>query len=145
MGAHRLPDDVDLDDAPLSVDPESASFLADWYGFAYSVLEELRAGAGPPLDPSRVQLWPEHFDVSVELGSEAQGRRAGYGASPGDDEHPEPYLYVTPWTPPPGGELWNATVFTGAELPLAALLDADAQRSAALEFLHARLDALQAS
>ena len=145
VGAHRLPDDVVLDEEPLAIDPEAASFLGDWYGFAYSVLEELRAGAGPALDPSRVQLWPEHFDVSVELGSEAEGRRAGYGASPGDDDHPEPYLYVTPWTPPPGGELWNATVFTGAELPLAALLDADEQRGAALEFLRTRLDVLQAS
>ena len=28
---------------------------------------------------------------------EAGGRRATYGGSPGDDAHPEPYLYVAPW------------------------------------------------
>ena len=109
------------------------------------MLEELRALAPASAAPSRVQIWPEHFDAALELGAEDAGVRAAYGCSPGDETHPEPYLYVTPWTLPPGGELWNATVFTGAELPLAALLDADAQRSAALEFLHARLDALQAS
>jgi hypothetical protein len=145
VGAHLLPGDLELeDDGPLTVDPGAARFLGDWYGFAYSVLEELRAGAGAAHAPSRVQLWPEHFDASVELGPEAAGRRAGYGASPGDGEHPEPYLYVVPWSPPAAGELWNATVFTGAELPLAALLDAGDQRTAAVDFLHVRLDALQA-
>jgi hypothetical protein len=142
IGAHLLPDDLELDDAPLALDAGAARFLGDWYGFAYSVLEELRAGADAALEPSRVQLWPEHFDASVELGSEAGGRRAGYGASPGDGEHPEPYLYVTPWSPPPDGELWNATAFRGADLPLAELLDADDQRTTALDFLRARLDAL---
>jgi len=30
------------------------------------VLEELRAGTGPELDASRVQLWPEHFDLAAD-------------------------------------------------------------------------------
>ncbi|MDX6673129.1 MAG: hypothetical protein QOH11_547 [Solirubrobacteraceae bacterium] len=145
IGAHLLPDDLELDDAPLAIDAGAARFLGDWYGFAYSVLEELRSGADAALEPTRVQLWPEHFDASVELGSEAGGRRAGYGASPGDGEHPEPYLYVTPWAPPPEGKLWNATAFRGADLPLAELLDADDQRTTALDFLRVRLDALLAS
>ena len=144
VGAHLLPDDLEPDAAPLAIDAGAALFLGDWYGFAYSVLEELRAGADAALEPSRVQLWPEHFDTSVELGTEASGRRAGYGASPGDGEHPEPYLYVTPWSPPADGELWNATAFRGADLPLAELLDAGDQRTAALDFLRARLAALQA-
>src|SRR5271165_855505 len=78
------------------IDELAASALGDYHGFATSVLEALRA-AHAGLDPSRVQLWPEHFDVSLELGSEQEGRRAGYGASPGDEQHPEPYLYVAPW------------------------------------------------
>ncbi|MGH9283956.1 MAG: hypothetical protein ACRD0S_13595, partial [Acidimicrobiales bacterium] len=53
------------------------------------------AEAGPGDAPSRVQLWPEHFDLAVDLGPE--GRRANFGGSPGDDAHPEPYLYVGPW------------------------------------------------
>jgi hypothetical protein len=145
VGAHLLPPGLELDDAPLHVDPAAARFLADWYGLATWVLEELRTGAGAALDPSRVQLWAEHFDASVELGSEAADRRAGYGASPGDAGHPEPYLYVTPWSAPPARELWNATAFTGAEFPYHALLDADDQAASALDFLRVRLDALQAS
>ena len=93
-----------------------------------------------------MQLWPEHFDLAVELG--ARGRPGGapaYGASPGDELHPEPYLYVAPWKAPPPGGLWNATAFRGAELPLAALLDAPDQRAAALAFLRERLTALLAA
>jgi hypothetical protein len=144
VGAHLLPADLELDDAPLAVDAGAARFLGDWYGFAHSVLEELRAEADAALEPSRVQLWPEHFDASVDLGAEAGGSRAGYGASPGDGEHAEPYLYVTPWSPPVDGELWNATAFRGADLPLAELLEAGDQRTAALDFLRARLEALLA-
>lgn len=108
------------------------------------MLEQLRAEAPPELDPSRVQLWPEHFDLAVEIGAEAAGQRAAYGASPGDELHPEPYLYVAPWTAPPPGELWSTTAFKGAELPFAALLAASDQRTAALDFLRTRLSALTA-
>ncbi len=107
---------------PLEVDPAAAAFHGDWYGLAASVLEELRTGSDPELtDPSRVQLWPEHFDMAVELGLEDAGARAGYGCSPGDEAHLEPYVYVAPWVPPEPGDLWNATAFSGAELGYAAL------------------------
>ncbi len=142
VGRWLLPDDVELDCVPLDVDPAAAAFLGDWYGFAASVLEELRAGAGDHADPSRVQLWPEHFDLAVDLGGEAAGARATYGLSPGDDRHAEPYLYVAPWIAPAPGELWQAAGFTGAELSYAGLLDATDQRAAALAFFRARLDAL---
>jgi hypothetical protein len=142
VGRELLPDDVALDDEPLLIDAEASRFLGDWYGFAAVVLETLRATAAESVDPSRVQLWPEHFDLSVELGVQADGARAAYGLSPGDEHHPEPYLYVAPWVAPPAGELWQASAFAGAELPYAALLDASDQRTAALEFFCARLEAL---
>ena len=69
-------------------------------------------------------LWPEHFDIAIDLGSESAGKRATIGASPGDESHPEPYLYVTPWTAEVSGELWNAQGFKGAELGYAELLAA---------------------
>jgi hypothetical protein len=49
-------------------------------------------------------LWPEHFDV----GMTAAG--INYGASPGDDQIPDPYLYVGPHDGPPPGDpaFWNA-------------------------------------
>jgi hypothetical protein len=134
----------DVASIPLTVDREAAEALGELYGFATSVLEELRYGAARELERSRVQLWPEHFDVSVELGSEAGGRRAGYGVSPGDAEHPLPYLYVTPWGDLPEGELWQAESFKGAELGYHDVIAAADQRAAALAFFRKRLQALLA-
>lgn len=123
----------------LPVDAASSYWLGDWYGFAYSVLEELRADP-ESTDGGRVQLWAEHFDASFECLPESEGRRAGYGASPGDAAHPEPYLYVVPWefdrVPP--SDLWNATAFRGAVLPLSGFVDAPDQRAAALAFFRER-------
>jgi hypothetical protein len=127
---------------PLEVDAAAAALLADWFAFGASVLLELRAGAGDGADASLVQLWPEHFDIAVELGSEATGARANYGFSPGDDDHREPYAYVGPWLAPPPGELWQASGFPGAELPYSELSRAANQAQAALDFLRARLAAL---
>ena len=127
-------DPADLDPAPLAVDGEAASVLGDWYGFVTIVLAELRARVGGGLDASTINLWAEHFDVAVELGSEEAGQRAGYGGSPGDDDHPDPYLYVGPWGEVPEGEVWNATHFGGALLPYDVLLASDDQVALALEF-----------
>jgi hypothetical protein len=124
------------------VDLVAARALGDFYGFACSVLEQLRADEVEG-DPSLVQLWPEHFDIAFELGNEPAGQRANFGASPGDDEHDEPYLYVGPWSAEVSGELWNATAFKGAELRYSELLEAEDQRSAALEFMRERYRALQ--
>lgn len=134
--------DVEVDgDAEIEVEPSACASLSEWFGFGASVLEELRASVG---EQSRVQLWPEHFDIALEHGSRVRGARATYGASPGDEHHPEPYLYVAPWDPPEPGELWRATGFAGAELPYSLLLDADVQRAAALEFFRRRVTALGA-
>lgn len=116
--------------------------FGDWFGFAYSVLEELRARATAAQAPSRVQIWPEHFDAALELGDEDAGARAAYGCSPGDERHPEPYIYVAPWTARPTGDLWNAQGFAGAELPYADLLAAADPRALALDFFEARAAAL---
>jgi hypothetical protein len=142
VGRSRLPEDVTLGPDPLEVDLAASAFLGEWYGFAASVLEELRAEAGDGADPSRVQLWPEHFDLAVELGDAAKDARAAYGLSPGDEQHPEPYVYVAPWVAPPAGELWQASGFPGAEMSYAELVAAEDQRGAVLDFLRARLAAL---
>jgi hypothetical protein len=91
----------------IDVDPADAARLADFFAFAHDVLEALREHAA---DPSEIHLWPEHFDVAFEAGE------VNYGASPGDEQHDEPYLYVGPWPAPEPGPLWNATAFPGAEL-----------------------------
>jgi hypothetical protein len=125
-----------------NIDAEAAAALATWFAFGAGVLEELRAETAVEQHGTPPQLWPEHFDVAIELGAEAAGSRAAYGASPGDDVHPEPYLYVAPWSARPEGELWNATAFPGAELAYADLLASDDRRAAALEFFRTRRDAL---
>jgi hypothetical protein len=127
---------------PREVDRGSASALGDFYGFGCSVLEQLRADEADG-DPSLVQLWPEHFDIAVELGPEATGKRATFGASPGDEDHPAPYFYVAPWTAEVSGPLWNATGFKGAELGYAELTAAEDQRRTALDFLRERYRVLQ--
>jgi hypothetical protein len=126
----------------LAVDPESAAALGDWFGFAASVLEELRADR-ESLDASRVQLWPEHFDVAFDcLPADA---RATFGASPGDGAVDEPYLYVLPLQREVErpSTLWNAESFRGAILRLRELLEARDQRGVALAFLRARHIALR--
>jgi hypothetical protein len=125
-----------------NVDEGAARALGDFYGFSCSILEELRHAESDE-DPSLTQLWPEHFDIAIELGLERRGRRANYGASPGDADHAEPYLYVGPWTAEVSGELWNATGFKGAELTYSELLEAPDQRRAAFDFMHQRLHALE--
>jgi hypothetical protein len=134
---------LEIEDEPLDVDEAASRFLGDWYGFTASVLEQLRAEAAPELEASRVQLWTEHFDLATELGAKDTGARAGYGGSPGDELHPEPYLYVVPWEASRAqGKGWDAGAFAGAELSYADLLAAPDQRATALEFFRGRLQAL---
>jgi hypothetical protein len=113
---------------PLNVDPVAAARLADWYAFGAATLEAFDAG------PER-WLWPEHFDIAIELDG------ATYGFSPGDEHHAEPYAYVAPWIEVEG-ELWQADGFRGAELPYAELLAAPDQGAVALDFFTTRKDAL---
>ena len=115
--------------APLTVDRTAADALGRWFGFAASVLEQFRAelkAAGT--SASRIQLWPEHFDAGMNI------EGVNFGCSPGDAEHPEPYVYVGPWNREGlEGEFWNASF--GAVLPYADLLAVPDQREAALAFL----------
>jgi hypothetical protein len=139
-----LPADAALDEEPLEVERESAVALAAWYRFGTEVLAGLVAAAAPADAASPPTLWPEHFDIAIELGSEADGARANYGLSPGDESHPEPYAYVGLWQAR-SGELWRAEGFPGAELSYAELLAAPDQRAATIGFFTARRDALAAN
>ncbi|MEY2426975.1 MAG: hypothetical protein QOI61_2547 [Actinomycetota bacterium] len=68
-----------LDDRPLVVDPKACSELGDFYTFVAEAL------------PSPGQIWPEHFDLAIDIDE------VNYGGSPGDTTYLEPYLYVGPW------------------------------------------------
>jgi hypothetical protein len=123
-------------DSPLDVDDTAARALGQWFKFGFEALDSLRGQADAEDDVSEVQLWPEHFDPATELGSEENGRRASYGASPGDPSHEEPYLYVAAW-----GEIdrsspyWNDESFNGASLGYSALTSTEDPVQRALEFL----------
>jgi hypothetical protein len=108
---------TDLPDDPLELHAGAATILADTWARGAEALATFSEHA---VDPSPAVLWPEHFDVAIEAGSEPDGTRATYGISPGDADHPEPYAYVVPWKAPAAtgpSTFWNASAFTGAERP----------------------------
>jgi hypothetical protein len=76
-------------DARLIVDADAARRLADWYAVGDAALRRLTLEIADD-QPSDLTLWPEHLDVAIRAGE------VNYGASPGDTQVPEPYLYVGP-------------------------------------------------
>ena len=135
IGPSLLPDGIaGLSDAPLTVDPAACAVLAAAYEMAQETLERLLEAALPTDSPTVPTLWPEHFDLAIEMGDEAAGLRANYGLSPGDESHPEPYFYVGPWSADVAGEQWNAEGFNGAELGYRSLASSDDPAALALDF-----------
>jgi hypothetical protein len=101
-----------LSDTTLEIHAGATLRLADVWATGNDALSTFAPDAS-------IHLWPEHFDIAIELDN------ATYGISPGDDDHTEPYAYVSPWTKPEKtgpSTFWNATGFTGAERVVA---DAD--------------------
>jgi hypothetical protein len=136
-----VPPHGDLD-MQLAVDTESARALGDWYAFATEALDTLRAEADPNDDASIVRIWPEHFDAAIDMGDNDAQHRGTYGASPGDNHHAEPYLYVSPWA---GriDDFFDDPTFKGASLPHSHLVtDADPMETA-LSFLREARDRIQ--
>jgi hypothetical protein len=118
--------------APLRIDQGSAAIIITWFGVAAELLDEVIASR-PAADASAVQLWPEHFDLAVDM---LAGRgRTNLGASPGDSYCDEPYLYVGPWDArrPGDAAFWNAPF--GAVLRYAQVAAADEPREAMRSFL----------
>lgn len=89
---------LDLD-APLAIDERCAAQIAAWFALGDEALRQFVATTGST-DATELELWPEHFDLATTIG------RVNYGASPGDADHDEPYLYVGPWEPR-NGSFWN--------------------------------------
>ena len=70
------------------------------------------------------RVWPEHFDLGTDV-EVAPGRRCNLGASPGDEWHPDPYLYVGPWGDERPGDdgYWNAPFGAAAATPTSSNSD----------------------
>jgi hypothetical protein len=73
----------------------AARWLGRYFAVALHTLTELARDMPREWAPTAPKLWPEHFDYAIDAGLV----RANYGFSPGDDERPEPYLYVGRWEP----------------------------------------------
>ncbi len=130
-------------DASLTIDPTSATLLADWWGFGTAVLDDLRPASGPGDDVTEVQLWPEHLDAAMEMGAADAGSRASYGASPGDEHHDEPYLYLAAWSEIDHSDpFWNDPHFPGASLGIRQLTGEPNPAERARSFLAEGFDRL---
>lgn len=130
----RLPP-VDPDEG-LVLDVKGVTAVGDWFAFGTEVLARLRGYGLADDEVSEVQIWPEHFDVAIEMGAEGIGQRASYGASPGDAAHPEPYVYVSPWGKfDRSHRYWNDRAFNGASLDHRVLMNDPDPVTTALVFL----------
>ncbi len=89
-------------DRPLTVDVAAAALLANWFELGAAAMTALATELADE-GPTDAQIYPEHFDLGMTVG------QVNYGASPGDDAIPVPYLYVGPHDGPPAGDdYWNA-------------------------------------
>ena len=103
--------------AVLAVGDASASIVGAWFSDGTRAIDRIVGEIGPDATPSVTQLWPEHFDVGIDV---AVGPiRVNLGASAGDRFHDGPYVYVGPRSADRPGDatFWNA--------PFGALLGYD--------------------
>lgn len=132
-------------DAPIAIDAASARGIGAWFDLAARALDEVIGEAAPWTRPSVPQLWPEHFDIALDLGYDAAApaeRRVNLGGSVGDHHDAEPYLYIGPWSPDRPGDaaFWNAPF--GATLGRGQIIASVDPLATAVEFLRTGLDRL---
>jgi hypothetical protein len=118
-------------DIPVAVDAAAARAVAAWLDLGAALLSELREHYGAH-DATIPTLWPEHFDVAIEMGADT-GSRANYGASLGDTTITQPYLYVGPWDATRRTGLLGTTEF-GAAITYDELLAAGNPRATGADF-----------
>ncbi|MDY7104852.1 MAG: hypothetical protein S0880_27010 [Actinomycetota bacterium] len=126
---------------PVALDPDAVAVVLDWFVFGGEVLDRVVTGLDASARPSVVQLWPEHFDLGVDVGVGTE-RRANLGASAGDGPDGAPYLYVGPWGEERPGDpgYWNASF--GAVLAHADLVAAADPVEAGVAFLRRGIELL---
>jgi hypothetical protein len=136
-------DTPELEDphTPLELDAAGAADVAEWFRLVAAGLDRVVAAVPPSSGPSLARIWPEHFDVAIDLAARP-GVRVNLGGSPGDAFSGEPYLYVGPWNADRPGDsaFWNAPF--GAARTRSQLDTGDPIRSAT-EFLLEGFDQLQ--
>ncbi len=127
---------------------------------AFREIHRLFAGTAAILDGrpgGPVRCWPHHFDIArlhvldPSLDPE-EARSVGYGMTPGDDQYPDPYWYVTPWPYPDPAALadlpagaWHTEGWVGGVLHAAEVVPAVDQRAVVEGFFAAAGAAAQAA
>jgi hypothetical protein len=128
----------------LRIDASATVAIGVWFAFASGLIDVVTT-LRPDSDTDRLRLWPEHFDLGLAIDASPIAR-VNIGASPGDDEIDEPYLYLAPWGEgrPDGvpDGYWNASF--GAAFTYGDVVGAPDATTAALRFWRAGLDALSA-
>ncbi len=127
------PDLGDID-APIEFDGASMTQIATWWAMGAQIIDRVVGALPASAAPTRARIWPEHFDLAIDVAS-ASGVRLNLGASPGDDFHAVPYLYVSPWDDrrPGDAAYWNAPF--GAVLGYDDVNHAASAFSAGIEFM----------
>lgn len=134
---HDTPSLGDIDRA-LTIGTDTFRAIGDWFTVVAVALDAVAGSVTDPRsNPSVAQIWPEHFDLAVDLAFDphrADARRVNVGGSVGDGFEAEPYLYVGPWTDDRPGDptFWNAPF--GAVLRRTDLLASDDPAGAAAAF-----------
>jgi hypothetical protein len=119
----------------VAVEGDAARAFAAWLDLGAVLLGELREHYGGQ-NATMPTLWPEHFDVAMEMGDAGAGSRANYGASPGDATIPQPYLYVGPWDAGRRRGMLGTHAF-GAAMTYEEILGAGNPRAAGADFFAA--------
>ena len=123
-------------DAMVLIDSATTTVLGDWWTLGQRAMD-IAVASFPDPQASVVRLWPEHFDVGIDLAVDPvnkPGVRVNLGAAAGDGGHEEPYLYVGPWGDerPGPADFWNAPF--GATLGFGHLDASDNPLAEAAEF-----------
>ncbi len=131
------PDLGDVDE-PLIVSADAVDVMAEFLLVGAAALDRVLAARGADTSPIVAQIWPEHFDLGLDVAG--GGSRVNLGASVGDGYHADPYVYVGPWgSDRPGDpDYWN--VGFGALLGYGAVAAAPDPVEAVVAFMLRGLD-----
>jgi hypothetical protein len=118
-------------EAPLAATAAAVGVMAHVLGAGAIALDRTLGRRGAPAAPTIAQLWPEHFDLGLDVA--VGGGRVNLGISVGDGHQADPYAYVGPWgaerpgdpefwTAPFGAVLGYGTLVAAAD-PMGAMVD----------------------
>jgi hypothetical protein len=93
-------------DRPVGLERSPTAAILSWFRSGAEILDDVATHFD---ETSVMQLWPEHFDLAFD--ALTRSGRVTFGASPGDGDHDEPYLYVGPGdgVRPGDAAFWNAS------------------------------------